>query len=238
MGRMFDYYCRGFGFDCLELNSSFYHLPSAKSMESLARRSPEGFHFVAKLNQAFTHNLAQCTPDLVRQFSQGIAPLAEAGKLSGLLAQFPSGFLPSAEAKEWLLYLRDRLLPHPIFYEFRHRLWSHPNVFTFLSQENLGYCIVDLPSVIPLPTFVPTVTNGVGYLRLHGRNREWYQPSTSRYDYSYSDRELGSFLNRIERITPSPGQFFIFFNNCHAGAAVRSAKRFRELAAGQEALAG
>ena len=235
---MFDYYCRGFGFDCLELNSSFYHLPSAKSMESLARRSPEGFRFVVKLNQAFTHNLAQCTPDVVRQFRQGIAPIAEAGKLSGLLAQFPSPFLPSREAREWLLYLRDRLLPYPIFFEFRNRHWSRTEVFAFLSQENLGYCIVDLPRVNPLPSFTPTVTNGMGYLRLHGRNPEWYYPSTSRYDYHYSDQELIGLLSQVKSASPTPDHFFIFCNNCHQGAAVRSAKRFRELAAGQGSLAG
>ena len=228
---MFDYYCRGFGFDCLELNSSFYHLPAARSMASLARRSPEGFSFMVKLYQAFTHNLAQASPEMFLHFWEGIAPLAESGKLEGVLAQFPPGFLPSSDTREWLGYLRAWFAPIPLFVEFRHRAWGTAENLAFLQQAGLGYCMVDMPRVSSLPSFLPWVTNGVGYVRLHGRNRLWYRPLSSRYEYHYHDGELRGLLASLEGITPRPSEVFIFFNNCHAGAAVRSAKRFRELAA-------
>jgi len=229
---MFDYYCRGFGFDCVEINSSFYHLPMAKCMASLVRRSPEHFSFMVKLYQAFTHNLAEASPEAFLHFRRGIAPLLDSGKLEGLLAQFPPAFLPSEDAREWLLYLREWFAPIPLFMDFRHRDWNTQDNLTFLQQEGLGYCFVDVPPVLPLPHFLPRVTNGVGYLRLHGRNRKWYRPQTSRYDYHYRERELRSVLTTLRGISPPPSHIFIFFNNCHAGAAVRSAKRFRELAAG------
>ena len=222
---MFDYYCRNFGFDCVEINSTFYRLPAAKSMASLARRSPENFHFMVKLFNAFTHNLLRATPENFARFHHCLAPLAESGKLRGLLAQFPSAFLPNRQTRAWLRYLREKLAPFPLFVEFRHRRWENPETFAFLRKEEIGYCITDLPPVGSLPRFLPIATNGIAYLRLHGRNREWYRPATSRHDYQYSDHELRNILAGISGISPQPTEIFVFFNNCHAGTAVRSAKR-------------
>jgi uncharacterized protein YecE (DUF72 family) len=234
--QMFDYYCQKFGFDSVEINSSFYNLPSAKSMESLARRSPPNFSFMAKLYNTFTHNFAEATTDKLRQFREGIAPLEESGKLKGVLAQFPAAYRPGKKEMEWLLQLRDRLGPLPVFMEFRHYLWTNPAVFTFLRKEKIGYCITDLPKVEPLPRFIATVTNGTAYVRLHGRNSEWYKPTTSRYDYQYSDLELQSIYRAIQNISPEPVNIFFFFNNCHAGNAVVSASRLAGLT--QKKLAG
>ncbi len=226
---MFDYYCRHFGFDCVELNGSFYHMPGAKSMASLARRSPAAFGFMVKVNHAFTHNRAEADLERFRHFSGALQPLAEAGKLRGLLAQFPPDFQPTREAGAWLKRLKEGFAPHPLFVEFRHRRWDTPKIIQHLRAEGLGYCIADLPRVAPLPAFVPAVTNGTAYLRLHGRNREWSNPSTSRYDYAYSDHELQGILARLAHFSPSAGEAYIFFNNCHCGQAVRSGKRFLEL---------
>lgn len=222
---MFDYYCHNFGFDCVEINSSFYRPPAAKSMASLASRSPENFHFMVKVFHGFTHNLREATPKAFRTFHQGIAPLAQSGKLCGLLAQFPPAFMPGKESRDWLQYLRKRFAPFPLFIEFRHPHWGAPENFDFLKQEDFGYCMADLPDLDTLPSLAPAVTNGIAYVRFHGRNREWYRPTTSRYDYQYSDEELRSVLDKIGKISPPPSQAFIFFNNCHAGVAVRSAKR-------------
>jgi uncharacterized protein YecE (DUF72 family) len=234
--QMFGYYCRRLGFDCVELNGSFYHMPSAKSLASLAQRSPEGFGFMVKVNQAFTHNRFAATGERFRQFVGALQPLAETGKLRGLLAQFPPDFLPSPKAVAWLRHLRDGFAPWPVFMEFRHRGWDPPKVIQELRKEDVGYCITDLPKLPPLPTFVPAATTKTAYVRMHGRNREWRRPSTSRYDYSYSDFELTGIIARLRSITPSPGEAYVFFNNCYSGRAVRSAKRFQELLVKQRAL--
>jgi uncharacterized protein YecE (DUF72 family) len=235
--RMFDYYCQRLGFDGVELNSSFYHMPSAKSLASLAKRSPEGFGFMVKVNQAFTHNRFEATPERFQQFLGALQPLADSGKLRGLLAQFPPDFLPTPEAAGWLRALRERFAPHSLFVEFRHRRWDAPKVIQQLRKDGLGYCITDLPRLTPLPTFVPAATTKTAYVRLHGRNPEWYRPSTGRYDYSYSDFELTGVIARLRSMNPSPGEAYVFFNNCYSGRAVRSAKRFQELLLRQRSLA-
>src|SRR5574340_1181592 len=108
---MFDYYCRHFGFDCVELNGTFYHMPSEKGVATLARRSPTGFGFMVKLNQAFTHNRFGATPERFQQFLGAVHPLADAGKLKGLLAQFPQDFRPTREAAAWLRRLKEAFEP-------------------------------------------------------------------------------------------------------------------------------
>ena len=227
--KMFDYYCRHFGFDCVEVNSSFYNIPGAKTMASLAVRSPASFRFMVKVNQAFTHNRWQLTPEHYKQFLAAVQPLVEAAKLKGLLAQFPPDFLPTTENTAWLRHLKDAFAPYPLYVEFRHRKWDAPRVVKQLALDGLGYCITDVPRLADLPTFVPAVTTGTAYLRLHGRNREWYRPSTSRYDYHYTDHELQGLLARLTGLSPSAGEAYIFFNNCHCGQAVRSGMRFQEL---------
>lgn len=233
---MLPYYCRELGFDCVELNGSFYHMPSEKSLATLAARTPEGFGFMVKVNQAFTHNRFQANTARFQEFLSALRPLAEAGKLRGLLAQFPPDFLPTLQTTAWLRRLRDRFAPYPLYLEFRHRKWDAPRVIQHLRKEKLGYCITDLPRLPTLPTFVPAATTGAAYLRLHGRNPEWRKPTTSRYDYHYSDFELSGIIARLRSITPSPGEAYVFFNNCYSGRAVRSAKRFQELLRKQMAL--
>lgn len=226
---MFDYYCRNFGFDSVEINSSFYTMPAAKSMASLARRSPDAFTFMIKAYQAFSHNLGEATQVAFDRFRRGIAPLIESGKARGVLAQFPSSFLPTRRTAQWLKRLRDEFLPLPLFVEFRHRVWDHPKVYDYLQKESIGYCMTDLPDVPPLPRLQPVVTNGTAYVRMHGRNPEWYHPTTSRYDYAYSDTELSTSIAVIEGLSSIPDDVFFFFNNCHGAGAVRSGKRLREL---------
>jgi uncharacterized protein YecE (DUF72 family) len=181
------------------------------------------------LNQAFTHNRFVATLEHFQQFAGALQPLADAGKLRGLLAQFPPEFLPSGGTVGWLGRLRDQFAPYPLFVEFRHRKWDAPRVIQQLRTEGLGYCMTDLPRRSTLPTLVPAATTRTGYLRMHGRNPEWYHPFTSRYDYAYSDTELSGVIARLRQVSPMAGEAFVFFNNCHAGWAVHSAKRFQEL---------
>ena len=105
--QMFSYYVEQFRFNTVEINYTYYRLPSAKSMVTLAKKSPEDFDFTIKLFGGITHEPwknpppARVDTQLCQQFTEGIKPLAESGKLGGVLAQFPVYFLPSE--------------PHPCF---------------------------------------------------------------------------------------------------------------------------
>ena len=65
-------------FDTVEINNTFYRPPAAKTSQSWARRTPEGFEFSLKLFQQFTHKLDVTRSD-VEAFKRGLEPLAAAG---------------------------------------------------------------------------------------------------------------------------------------------------------------
>src|SRR6187401_179457 len=89
-------------FDTVEVNSSFYRVPTVQTTKSWARRAPKDFEFSLKLYQKFTHpemfleatgmDPADLDRRDVDEFRAAIDPLAQAGKLGALLAQFPASF--------------------------------------------------------------------------------------------------------------------------------------------------
>ena len=125
-------------FDTVEINSSFYRPPSPYAARAWAQKVPDDFRFTAKLWQKFTHprmferatgqaaSLDQLRADDFDVFAQGLAPLAEAGKLGVLLAQFPTSFRPDPATLEYLedLIRRLRGAGFPLAVELRHRDWT------------------------------------------------------------------------------------------------------------------
>ncbi len=170
--QMLDFYVRQF--PAVEVNATYYRIPSPSTLAAMERRTPAGFEFVLKAHAAMTHE-GSTDPALYAEFRRAVEPIARAGKLSGYLAQFPWAFRRGAREEEHLCALR-RLLPDaPLFVEFRHKSWIAEDVFQFLEQERMGYVSVDEPD---LPGLVPPVaraTTDIGYVRFHGRNRaNWW----------------------------------------------------------------
>lgn len=245
-GDFLDYYARHF--PCVEVNSTYYGIPQPRVMEQMQRKTPERFRFIVKLNQAMTHERAS-EPALYARFLEVVQPLKDAGKYHGLLAQFPWAFRRDERAKAHLDLLRERLPGEPLWVEFRHASWMHPQLPAWLAERDLGYCAVDEPALPGLVPPVTHVTNGVGYVRFHGRNAtHWWGSSTRqatpaagaaterparreqlRYDYDYSERELSEWVTRVNELAKQAKQTYLFFNNCHAGQAARNAKLMEEL---------
>ena len=170
------YYARHFG--CVEVNSTYYGMPQASTMQRMHERTPEGFRFIVKLHQSMTHQGADDAL-LYESFMQALQPLKDAGKYHGLLAQFPWAFRRDERAKAHLERMRERLGDEPLWVEFRHDSWMHPKLADWLRERALGYCCVDEPALPGLVPPVTHVTNGVGYVRFHGRNaKHWWGSGT------------------------------------------------------------
>jgi uncharacterized protein YecE (DUF72 family) len=238
-------------FQCVEVNSTYYGIPEPRVLANMEKKTPPGFRFIVKLNQAMTHEGAT-EPALYEKFLDVLQPLKDAGKYHGLLAQFPWAFRRDERAKAHLEHLRAQLPDEPLWVEFRHASWMHPKLPTWLAERSLGYCAVDEPALPGLVPPVTHVTNGIGYVRFHGRNAQhWWdtagrirgaatagdlkraQPrgrgDQLRYDYDYSERELLEWVARINELAKQAKQTYLFFNNCHAGQAARNAKLMEEL---------
>lgn len=226
-GKMLDFYVSRF--HTVEVNSTYYRIPHPAVMANMVKKAPEGFDFMVKVPQSFTHRRVDLESDR-RKFSEAIKPLLETGKLSGLLAQFPYSFRFSADALDYLSICREAVAPNRLFAEFRHNGWVNRAMYDRLKAEGIGYVCVDEPQLPGLLNPDVFATTDTAYIRLHGRNGEhWWEGGNLRYDYSYSEEELSEWRERVNKILRKVNTAYVFFNNCHLGQAVRNASRFAEL---------
>jgi uncharacterized protein YecE (DUF72 family) len=230
-----EYYAREF--PVVEVNSTYYGIPKPRVLGNMARRTPPGFRFVVKLHKSMTHepklDLAK-----VREFLDAIAPLKLAGKYDGLLAQFPWSFRRNADTKAHLEALREHLPNEPLSVEFRNDTWVHPKLEAWLRERRLGFVAVDEPRIQGLMPPISVLSSDTAYVRFHGRNEQtWWGKGGDRYNWDYSEPELGEWLEKITKLAEQAKRTYLFFNNCHAGQAARSAKLMQELLRRQGLLA-
>jgi uncharacterized protein YecE (DUF72 family) len=234
-------------FDTVEINTTFYGQPKADIAKSWARRTPDGFEFSLKLYRKFTHPAmyekatgksdarteVPGVPSLDLQeidvFRQGIEPLAGAGKIGALLAQFPPSFKQSPQARDYLDALLSRFRDYPIAVELRHRSWSDDFAATLalLNSHNAALTQIDEPKfqISIRQNQLPNVT-GFYYMRLHGRNAaQWWKHDTSedRYNYLYSDHELKPIAETADAARRLVKKFYLYFNNHFSAKAVVNA---------------
>ncbi|MCE5199421.1 MAG: DUF72 domain-containing protein [Armatimonadota bacterium] len=233
--EMLSYYISHYRLNSVEINYTYYRMPSTKVFDSYARKSPNNFIFTVKLFTGITHNPwiggspVTVNRKLCSQFLAGIRPLTESGKLGCLLAQFPPHMRCGRQAWDYLLSLHEAFNGYPLVYEFRNKTWVSEHTIAALKQAGIGYCAVDEPPVGPLMPLVPAVTSDIAYLRLHGRNKQWFRDASVRYDYLYSENELKALLPVVNSMAARSSTVYIQFNNCHAGSALRNVKMMQYL---------
>ena len=145
--RKLEHYSRLF--DHVEVNATFYNATfgpehARRWVEDVAAN--DHFIFTVKLFRGFTHTL-KATNDDVRSVRTLLEPIAEAGKLGGLVMQFPHSFINSPEHQRYLRQFNRVFYPHRIFVEMRHASWNNSAAFTFLQENGLHLVNVDLPPI-------------------------------------------------------------------------------------------
>ncbi|MEM3658255.1 MAG: DUF72 domain-containing protein, partial [Candidatus Hadarchaeum sp.] len=129
------YYARWF--NTVEINSTYYRIPSPYMMAALVRKVPKGFVFTVKVPKEMTHERGKFE-EAVGPFLSALSPMVEAGCLASLLAQFPHS-LPRGDPLESLAHLRRlrEAIPAdlPMHVEFRHAFWYKPAVLDFLADR-------------------------------------------------------------------------------------------------------
>jgi uncharacterized protein YecE (DUF72 family) len=227
-------------FDTVEINSTFYRIPSPATAASWAKRTPPGFEFSLKLFQKFTHpemfqKATGADPyDLgakdVDEFRAAIDPLASAGKLGALLAQFPASFKREPGSRAYLEWLLRRFREYDVAVELRHRSWSDQSEDTvkFLGEFGAAWTQIDEPKfrLSIRQNLMPNVKS-LYYLRLHGRNAaQWWkhERSEDRYNYLYSASELEPFAGAVEEATRrGVKKAYLYANNHFSAKSVANA---------------
>ncbi len=217
-------------FDGVELNYTYYSLPKPQNLEKMIFQTPSDFIFSVKAHKSFTHERDN-TFSYVKEFLEAIKPLKESNKLATVLLQFPYSFHYTKQNRYLLARLLDQFNNIPLAVEFRNREWQRNSVFQELSDRNISYVNVDLPTLINLPLPTSITTSKIGYIRFHGRNSAnwWEGNNTTRYDYQYKEEELKKWITPIRKMLNKVSLLLIFFNNHHQAKAVQNAKKLKEM---------
>ncbi len=226
-------------FDTVEVNSSFYRVPAAETTAAWARRTPPRFEFSLKLYQKFTHpemfleatgaNAADLDRTDVNEFRAAIDPLAEAGKLGALLAQFPASFRNEPASRAHLEWLLRAFRDYPVAVELRHRSFSeHPgDAMALLAAYGAALVQIDEPKFrdsIRQDRLANVKT--LYYMRLHGRNAaEWWshEQAEDRYNYLYSASELDPIVEDVEAASRAARKTYVYANNHFSAKSVANA---------------
>jgi uncharacterized protein YecE (DUF72 family) len=226
-------------FDTVEVNSSFYRVPAVKTANDWVRRTPAGFEFSLKLFQKFTHpemfhkatgkDPADVDRKDVDEFRAAIDPIARAGKLGALLAQFPASFKNEPNARGYLEWLLDAFKEYPLAVELRHRSFSDDPDATLQLLAEHGAALVQIDE----PKFRFSIRQDrlanvktFYYMRLHGRNaKEWWshENSEDRYNYLYSAAELEPFVEAAEEASRDVKKAYLYANNHFSAKSVANA---------------
>ena len=201
-------------FDTVEINYSFYHIPTRKQVASWKRMAPEGFLFSLKAPKKITHTMRlQNASGLTRAFIWQAKDLAE--HLGIFLFQLPPSFAADLALLEE--FLSSLPLKYRYAFEFRHDSWLVEPVYVMLRERNMALCLADNPDLVP-----PDIaTADFVYFRMHGHS-QWV-------NYCYSEDELRLLAARVIRHLDSNREVFVYFNNDANVYAVANARRLQEL---------
>ena len=226
-------------FNTVEINSTFYGVPAPATARGWAERTPDGFEFSLKLFQKFTHpgmflkatgkDPWSLNDSDVDEFRSAIEPLASAGKLGALLAQFPASFKNEPDSAAYLAWLLERFHDYPTAVELRHRSWSDQPVETLqlLAAFGAAWAQIDEPKFrfSIRQNLLPNVRTFY-YLRLHGRNaKQWWShdKSEDRYNYLYSAEELHPFAEAASEAAREVKKAYLYANNHFSAKSVANA---------------
>jgi uncharacterized protein YecE (DUF72 family) len=212
--KWLEFYARYFA--TVELNNSFYRLPSEKAFVNWREASPGNFIFAVKVSRFITHiKRLKDAEEPVQNFLERADLLKE--KLGPLLYQLPPNMKRDDKRLAAFLAILPKKYRHVL--EFRHESWFDDDVFKILRSHNAGCCVFDMPG-FSSPVMV---TADFAYVRFHG--------SDGLYSSDYSDKELAGWAKKIDSLGKNLKAVYIYFNNDIAGYALDNAKTMMQLLA-------
>ena len=192
-------------FDTVEVNATFYRLPTASMVDGWRERAPRGFLFACKGSRFITHmkRLKDPGAGLDRYFE---LILRLVPKLGPILWQLPPQMSrPDLARLDDFLSAVPQQLRHAV--EFRHAAWYTDEVCEVLDRHGAAFCEHDLVDRAP-----PAHTGGWRYVRFHG--------ATGKYRGRYGRAALGKWARDLRGAS---GDAYVYFNNDTHGHAVRDA---------------
>lgn len=223
-------------FEAVEINFSYYRMPTALQLQNIARRAVETLRFSVKANGVLTHKIDdKAWRGEAEKFIQALEPLRVAGRLDAVLFQFPYSFDYEPGRRRYLDSLLSYFAGFPVAVEFRNSDWYNNRVIETFRRRELALVALDMPALKGLPPLMDVVTAPLAYVRFHGRNEAnwWGSEGAARYDYRYSQAELMAWADRLAIMAERAGKILVFFNNHWRGQAVENARELADILKGQ-----
>ncbi|MFI9150349.1 DUF72 domain-containing protein [Streptomyces sp. NPDC053367] len=239
-------------FPVVEVDSSYYALPSERNSRLWVERTPDGFVFDVKAFSLLTGHPTRSAAmpeglpadardpgvldEVWSRFTAALTPLRRAGRLGSVLLQFPPWFRPGARAETVLEQTARRCRGWPLAVEFRHASWWREGqaeaTCALLARYGMAAVAVDMPQDFAgaVPPVTPVTTPRLSVVRFHGRSAAWEGgDKEERYRHAYGDGELAEWVPRLHELAGQAEQVHVLFNNCCGDAAVRAAERMARL---------
>ncbi len=204
-------------FSTIEINNSFYRLPSRETFETWRKMTPKNFVFAVKASRYITHNKKLSDPSAsVERFADSVIGLGS--KLGIILFQLPPRWSRNVARLEEFLSRLPRKWRYA--FEFRDQSWYSDDAYDVLKLHHAAFCVYELaghqsPKVL---------TAKFAYLRLHG-------PEQGKYSGRYSREQLRKWLGWCrEWLNQGAEHIFVYFDNDQAGYAALNAMELQQMA--------
>lgn len=200
--KMLSYYAGHFS--TVEINATFYRMPSSNTLANWAREVPEGFRFTLKAPQRITHRERLKDSETTLRFLMDAA--SHLGrKLGPVLFQLPPYFKQDLSRLESFLSLPA--LPEAAVFEFRHPSWFCDSLYDLLKRFGAALCIVDSDEgTTPMES-----TSDFGYLRLRKQD--------------YKDEEIRKWADRLIEYRAQWKDTYIYLKHEEAPGGAELAKK-------------
>lgn len=234
-------------FPFVEVDTSFYGIPTEKSVKSWVAKTPTKFQFIPKANSAMTlhspwQNNYNSLEELFDTFKTRFYPMLQAQKVKVFLFQFPPFFHCTRKHVNYLKEVEQLMHPLPVAIEFRHPSWySAENIdqtLTLLKELYFMHTIVDQPQTPgnSVPTVLANTNQKLTLYRLHGRNYSGWLNAAEDADWretrtlhDYSLEELEELKNNTLKLAENSEEVAVIFNNNSGGHAAKNAKELQKL---------
>lgn len=227
----------------VELDTSFYGIPAAKTVENWLKQVPQTFRFIIKLPSPLTKqkDLApeESLQEIYQQFLKVMAPIIKNGQLYCFLAQFPAQFKLTKENVRYLEELREMFQELPIAVELRDASWYaegfHDKTMALMKKLKYSLVMVDEPKLLDTVPLDLTITNPEFVLfRFHGRNQTFWKDNSPEWRkkrtlYRYNQTELNDLAKKIQQVAAEVDEVAIIFNNNSGGDAAGNALTLKEI---------
>ncbi|MQX35821.1 DUF72 domain-containing protein [Roseospira navarrensis] len=201
-------------FPAVEVNNTFYALPSPDTLASWRAQTPDGFVFACKASRYITHMKKLKDPaDSLARFLDAARSLGD--RLGPLLFQLPPNWRANPERLDALLAAVPDDLRCAV--EARDESWFSDEIDAVLARHSAAFAVYDIDGrTSPVKT-----TADFAYVRLHGPGKA--------YEGSYDDEALGGWAAQARAWRDEGKDVYVFFDNDQDGHAPRNAARLMEM---------